>query len=335
MIAGGIGNALSQGVDSFLKVRSMKNEQESDRKRLGLLAAKENMELDPDTGEYGLNQFGASQQEGLLAKQKSENEKLATEQETRVAGQDPVSPRSAQARTITRGLLNRARPGLGDQIVTEDMSEDDIHKNPYIEKALTGEYAIKAAHEKANSAAGTVGPLTPAQKKVDQTYGERYNLWTEKGRNNAANAIKKLEGLAAEMENAPDGGGGRFAGRAPDWTRNRDAIRVRDTTRNAANTTLKELFGGQLSDAEREAAAKEYYNDALDNQTNAQVLRQKIQDLRDNFDSQEAKADEYERAGTLKYFKAKDAGSSGLMKKGDDDEKKKTKLPSWSAGRVK
>ncbi len=81
MIAGGIGNALSQGVDTFLKVRGMKQEQEADRQRLGLLAAKENMELNPETGEYGLNQFGLSQQEGLLTKQAADADLAAAHAE--------------------------------------------------------------------------------------------------------------------------------------------------------------------------------------------------------------------------------------------------------------
>ena len=146
-----------------------------------------------------------------------------------------------------------------------------------------------------------------AETAVDKDYAKLYNTWTDKGRNNAANAIKKLSALATEMESDTgmlQSGGGRFAAELPDWARSRDAIRRRDDTRNAANITLKELFGGQLSDAEREAAAKEYYNDALSNEENAKILRRKIRDLQDNFNSQEQKAKYFEKNRSLRGYKS-------------------------------
>ena len=152
-----------------------------------------------------------------------------------------------------------------------------------------------------------ISDLSAAQKKVDADYAVRYNDFVSKGANNAANSIAKMERLAAEME-ADTGfiekaGGGRISSVLPDFLRARDSIRRRDEARNYANVTLKELFGGQLSDAEREAAAKEYYNDALDNKANAAILRQKIKELKDNYNIQMQQAAYFERFGTLKGFK--------------------------------
>lgn len=165
---------------------------------------------------------------------------------------------------------------------------------------------IKRKREELAANAGP-GKLSEAQKQVDKDYAKQYNKFTATGYNNAKNAIEKMEKLASEMEKdtglIESGGGGRISTLLPDALRSRDSIRRRDEARNYANTTLKELFGGQLSDDEREAAAKEYYNDALDNEENAKILRQKIKELKDNLESQRQQAEYYEKNGTLQGFK--------------------------------
>jgi hypothetical protein len=204
-------------------------------------------------------------------------------------------------RRLVQEFIADKRAGQGMDLRSRTLDEQIRHN-----KAMEGVAGRKAA--------ATGAKPSKAQEAVDRNYGDRYNSWTEKGRNNAANAIAKLESLAAEME-ADKGllqsGGGRIAAELPDFARSRDAIRRRDDTRNAANTTLKELFGGQLSDAEREAAAKEYYNDALDNEANAKILRRKIDELKSNMRAQEEKAKYFEREGTLMGFQgtAKPAGT--------------------------
>lgn len=155
-----------------------------------------------------------------------------------------------------------------------------------------------------NKSQGNQG-YSEGQKAVDKDYAKHYNTFTQKGAVNAKTAIDRLEGLADEMEADTglfESGGGRFASELPDALRSRDAIRRRDQAKNFANTTLKELFGGQLSDAEREAAAKEYYNDALGNAENAKIIRAKIAQLRDSYNTEVAKAKYYENNGTLQGF---------------------------------
>lgn len=164
--------------------------------------------------------------------------------------------------------------------------------------------------------AGILGKLTEGQKAVDKDYAKSYNALTQKGAVNAKTAIDRLERLAGEIESDTgfgEAGGGRIASMLPDSMRSRDAIRRRDQAKNFANTTLKELFGGQLSDAEREAAAKEYYNDALGNEDNAKIIREKIAQLRDAYSTEVAKANYYEQNGTLLGFRGvpQGAGQSG------------------------
>jgi len=128
---------------------------------------------------------------------------------------------------------------------------------------------------------------------------------------NAKVAIQNLEELATEMEEDTgifESGGGRFANTLHDSLRSRTAIRRRDQAKNFANTTLKELFGGQLSDAEREAAAKEYYNDALNNEENSLIIRRKVAQLKEGYQSELQKAQFFENNRTLYGFR----GASNL-----------------------
>jgi hypothetical protein len=167
----------------------------------------------------------------------------------------------------------------------------------------TADAKIEAAKEK-RTEAGTEG-----QKAVDKKYATDYNEFTAKGQVNVKNSIEKLEALASEMEKDQgigESGGGRIGSILPDVMRSRDAVRRRDAARNEANRTLKALFPGALSDAEREAAAKEFYNDALDNKENAKILRTKVEDLKSGLTQELAKAKYYEKNGTLKGFAGSD-----------------------------
>jgi hypothetical protein len=148
------------------------------------------------------------------------------------------------------------------------------------------------------------GPtLSEGEKAVDKDYSKQYNNFAGKGVTNTDHSIKKLEAIASELENDSgliQDGGTQLP--IPDMFRSKNAIRRRDEARNAANSTLKELFGAQLSDGERNAAAKEYYNDSLDNASNAKILRDKIQQLKANRAAELDRARYFEKNRTLKGY---------------------------------
>ncbi len=166
---------------------------------------------------------------------------------------------------------------------------------------------IQSQIRKNNAEAGKPGfNISDGQKAVDKDYAKDYNNFTQKGAVNASAAIDGLETLATELEGDVgfgEAGGGRIASVLPDAMRSRDAIRRRDSARNFANTTIKELFPGAVSDSEREAAAKSFYNDSLDNKENAKILRAKIAQFRAAHQQEAAKAKHYEQYGTLIGFK--------------------------------
>lgn len=171
---------------------------------------------------------------------------------------------------------------------------------------------LRAEAQKAGG--GVVPALTKGQEAADKDYGKQYQNFASKGVVNSAATLNKLEAIAAELENdAKDGGleasGGSIVGSKffPDFLRRSDSIRRRDDARNAANSTLKELFPGALSDAEREAAAQEYYNDKLGAKENAAIIKGKIAQLRQVRENEVAKAKYFEGKGTLKGYEMSDA----------------------------
>lgn len=140
------------------------------------------------------------------------------------------------------------------------------------------------------------------QKKLDQEFAKDYNEYTSKGRTNALNNISKLEGIRDQLLKEGTGpfaaGGGRSTV-LPDSVRDTDSIQWRDDARNAANSTLKELFGARISDQERVAASKEYYNDRLPNDRNAAILDRKINELKGTLSDKDSKAEYFKNKATL------------------------------------
>lgn len=175
------------------------------------------------------------------------------------------------------------------------------------QKALDRQNRLDIEKEKAeNKKDSKEEKASEGQRAVDKDYAKHYNEFTSKGVPDADISISKMDALADEMEKDTgfgQAGGGRIGSILPDVARSRDSIRRRDSARNLANRTLKVIFGAQLSDAEREAAAKEYYNDALSNEENSKILRQKINELKTSFAQEKAKAKYYEQNNSsLKGF---------------------------------
>ena len=272
----------------------------------------------------GISQIGAG-----LAGQKADTKAFdAFRQQAALKAGDALTDAKLKAKAVADFIANRRAAEKDKQ--NEDyrsralsLQEKKLEADNELRRAIQGENnAIKSraldikekefaqkAEEKKDAVAekGTAG-----QVAVDKDYAKHYNDFSSRGVINSAASIEKLKKIADEME-ADTGllqsGGGRFASVLPDVARSRDAIRRRDDARNAANSTLKELFGGQLSDAEREAAAREYYNDALDNTDNSKLLRGKIAQLEGMRRNEMEKAKHYEANGSLRGFKIPGADS--------------------------
>jgi hypothetical protein len=147
--------------------------------------------------------------------------------------------------------------------------------------------------------------LTKGQESLDREFAKEADKYTSSGRVNALSSIKKLEEVVADLEKEGDGVFASGAGRTSvlhDSLRSKDSVKWRDNTITSANATLKELFGSQLSDAERESAANDFYNDNLSNAENAKIIKRKLSDLRAGMQNKDAKVAEFFKQGTLSNF---------------------------------
>lgn len=136
------------------------------------------------------------------------------------------------------------------------------------------------------------------QVAVDKDYAKDYNDFIGGGRDKAINAIKKLEDFYSEIEKDQglfQSGGGPVKGSLPDSVRSQTSIARRDNTVSVANSALKGTFGSQLSDGERKALANEFYNDRLGNAENLKIMRRKINELKDSYIANQAKADYFQK----------------------------------------
>lgn len=241
-----------------------------------------------------------------------EDTEFSRNEDVLAQGKDPTSSRSASARQTVTTFAPKMAP------LVEGKSAEEIERiMPWIKTKMDQDFRASEAEKNRDLKKQLLTEKTKkdsqkpnkAVEAKDKDYAKHYNEFTEGGAVNARSSIENLEKLAAEMEKDPTGGGGRFAQKAPDWLRSRTAIKNRDNARNFANVTLKKLFGGQLSDAEREAAAREYYNDALDNKENAALIKKKVEQLRGAYENEVEKAKYFEKNDTLSGWE-----SGGLEK---------------------
>ncbi|MDQ3159093.1 MAG: hypothetical protein M3P98_03110 [bacterium] len=173
--------------------------------------------------------------------------------------------------------------------INEEVSRSTIKKN---------EASAQKAAAKASSPV-----LTKGDESADREYGKNYNNFTSKGVVNSASSIKRLEEIADELET--DQGFGEASGTKipfPDWVRSSDAIRRREGAKNAAFSTIKELLPGSVSDSDREAVTRDYYNDQLGAKENAAIIREKIIQLKAIRELEIQKAKHFGEKGTLKGF---------------------------------
>lgn len=255
--------------------------------------------------DYGLiGGLGAGLSEGLKAYQDAvaRREKREADAEARKFQQEQFN-----AELQMKGY--RKDPETGKYTRTDEFKQED--ERDYQRKMNL----VRAAHPAKGSGLLVEGGLTEAEKAVDKKYAEESAAFTGGGETNAQAAIDRLEAYANQLE-APENqhwtqGGGRFAEFAPDVIRPSGALERKEQIPKAANTTLKELFGGQLSDKERESAAAEYYNDKLDNAANARILRDKIKQLRGVLADKQAKAEYLNKNRTLKGYSS---SKRGLLK---------------------
>ena len=298
-----------EGLMSKEKLAGMSDRTKRDLAAQGI-ESKEKIAADTDTTKR--NAMGMTDQRvrELAAQGLASKEKIAADSDT--------TKRNAMGMTDQR-VRDLASQGIESKEKLAGMSAEE--KQAQLDKTLAAKKEIsdKAAAQRQMQLKGSVGGkagmakqiLTPGEQAADRAYGKDYNDFTSRGEVEASSAINKLKEIKKELQ-AEKGLFAAGSGRAsalPDALRKQQSIKMRDNAHLAANSTLKALFGGQLSDAERESAAREFYNDKLSNEDNIAILNQKIIDMTNKLTNEKAKASHFSQFGTLKGFGDKDKRS--------------------------
>jgi hypothetical protein len=195
----------------------------------------------------------------------------------------------------------------------------DKYKADTADKAADRRMKMQVDALKAKSSGQDSG-MSKGEVAVDKAYSKDYNTYIGQGRTNAQASITRLEAIQKQLESESkktiQSGGGTISNALPDYMRTQSSIELRDNSITAANATLKGLFGGQLSDGERVAAANEFYNDKLDAKANAALMKKKIQQMKNAAANEDAKAAYFQENGSLSGYVGNQAKAppTGMVK---------------------
>lgn len=232
----------------------------------------------------------------------SERSKAAQQSLIDDYGMDP-----AVAAKLTAEQAEARIPGI-KQKIDREMRERELRL-----KEQEARSKRKDSKAKGNVSPVSGEPLTDAQKQVDKDYAKQYNEFSAQGASNARITIEQLKKFKKELEEESkktfEDGGGRIGSMLPDVMRTDQSLVWKRDIPSKANSVLKKLFGGAMSEKDREAESATYYDDMLGPAENAKKLAEKIKQLEMGYENESRKAKYYEKYGTLDGFVA-EAGDS-------------------------
>jgi len=141
---------------------------------------------------------------------------------------------------------------------------------------------------------------------LDQNAAKEYSTFVQSGKEQSGFAINKLSDKLDVLEKQKGKffqiGGGPMSGSMYDWTRDPKSIELRDEIQGVAMLTLKDIFVGAISDAEREAVAATYYNDKISPDANIPILKRQLSKLRRIYDN---------KLRRMRYFEDNEGSMAG------------------------
>ena len=168
--------------------------------------------------------------------------------------------------------------------------------------------AARAAKAAGGGVAG-IGPLTPAQKAVDNKFSKEYTDFVAAGGSSAiAKNLQMLDDAIKIIENEPEGAtSGKVVGLADktgtlSYTHPK-AAEAKDLIGGVAQSNLRAVLGGQFAAKEGEQLLARAYNTAQPKKDNLNRLRALRKQIADAAQAKIDSAAYYEANGTLKGFK--------------------------------
>jgi len=152
---------------------------------------------------------------------------------------------------------------------------------------------------------GTEKPLSPGQKKVDETFADTYAAFVTGGATDAAKQATQLAGALKQLETNKELTG-PLIGLMPETLQSfaaPEALAVKQTIQEVVQRNLRAILGPAFTAKEGEALIARAFDPALGQQENVKRVRRLLEQIeRANADTQAA-VKFYEDNGTLQGFK--------------------------------
>jgi hypothetical protein len=178
--------------------------------------------------------------------------------------------------------------------------QNDWHKQVALQKLAMG---VK----------GNMGE-TPGRKSADQAFGKEYADWSSNGLPQAEKSIQALEQAKNTLMTDPSITGSTV-GKLPDWARtytNPEAVNVKETIRQAVQSSLKATLGAQFTEKEGERIFNFAYNPSLPAKQNVQRLDRLIKELTSMKDAKQSMSDYFEQKGSITGWKGRPVSSASI-----------------------
>lgn len=183
--------------------------------------------------------------------------------------------------------------------------------------------AARAA--KVSSAGGGLGPMTPAQKAVDNKFSKEYNDFVSAGGSSAITKnLQMLDDAIRIIETEPDGAtSGKVVGLADktgtlSYTHPK-AAEAKDLIGGVAQSNLRAVLGGQFAAKEGEQLLARAYNTAQPKQDNLNRLKALRKQIEDAAKAKINASQYYEENGTLKGFKGSYSATTDVTTPDNND----------------
>lgn len=180
--AGGFGQGLMSGVQTFLQARQQQADNQRSNAALGLMAAKQGYDYNPQTGTTSINDYGNAiknaQTSGIALQQKQQEESLKNLNEAN----DPESDTSNAVRSLGKAYMGALRGStaykknpknfsdIEDTLTSDDSSAHDINQianHPLLKSMVSEVMGQDKTDAKLAQIQGTIDRMTAGNRAKD------------------------------------------------------------------------------------------------------------------------------------------------------------------------
>ena len=149
--------------------------------------------------------------------------------------------------------------------------------------------------------------LTPAQKKVDETFANEYVDWSKGGMADVEKNLSQLLDVNRALASGDNLTGG-YIGLTPDKLlgyMNPEALNNKEMVQEVVQRNLRLILGAQFTEKEGERLINRAYNDSLDEEVNRQRVGRLILQINSAAQAMDEMSKYYESNGTLKGYEGR------------------------------